>query len=150
MHDGSIEQHDTPDRIYVSPASRWVADFVGEANLIRATATGDTADSALGPLTLQAAEGRSVEGGSVEGGSVEVLVRPEQIELLVPEDGARTGAGMGTIDLVEYYGHDHVSIVRLDDGTSVRSRASGPPRFGRGQRVAVRAATSPMPSFVDG
>ncbi len=140
MHEGRIEQHDTPDQIYVAPSSRWVADFVGEANLVRAMATGETADSALGPLLLN----------TTRTGPVDVLVRPEQIELVGIVDDVPAGPGGGTVDLVEYYGHDHVSMVELDDGTSVRIRTAGPPRFGRGQRVAVRAASVPMPSFADG
>ena len=138
MHEGRIRQLERPDVIYANPASAWVANFVGEANLIRAAATGDRAVSAIGPLDLQ----ESCIG------AVDVLVRPEQLVLsdldgsMEPHDG-----GAATVDLVEYYGHDHVSVVVLDDGTSLRSRAPGAPSYRRGQRVGVRSSARSAPAF---
>src|SRR5690606_1656183 len=67
MHEGRIRQFERPAAIYARPASRWVADFVGEANLVRGEATGGTATSRLGTLAVD----RAVDG------PVEVLVRPE-------------------------------------------------------------------------
>jgi iron(III) transport system ATP-binding protein len=138
MHEGRIEQHEPPAQIYANPASRWVASFVGEANLLRAEATGDRAASAIGPLSLQAAHS----------GPVDVLVRPEQVVLTdLGSGGSVDGAGAATVQLVEYYGHDHVSVVELDDGTSVRSRGPGAPSYRRGQRVGVSSAAVSAPAF---
>jgi iron(III) transport system ATP-binding protein len=141
MHEGRVTQLERPDVIYANPASRWVAGFVGEANLIRADAVGDRASSAIGPLELQESHL----------GLVDVLVRPEQLVLddLVGPDGstASNGWGAATVELVEYYGHDHVSVVVLDDGTSLRSRAPGAPSYGRGQRVGVRSIAVSAPAF---
>jgi ABC-type Fe3+/spermidine/putrescine transport system ATPase subunit len=126
--------------IYSNPSSAWVASFVGEANLIRADAAGTSASSAIGPLDLQVATS----------GAVDVLVRPEQLVLsgLADAPGAvPTDCGAATVQLVEYYGHDHVSVVALDDGTTLRSRAPGPPPYRRGQRVAVSSAARSAPAF---
>jgi iron(III) transport system ATP-binding protein len=139
MHEGRIRQLERPDVIYANPASPWVARFVGEANLIRAEATGPRASSAIGSLDLQ----------EECLGPVDVLVRPEQLVLTGLEgssDGLDDG-GAATVQLVEYYGHDHVSVVVLDDGTSLRSRAPGAPTYRRGQRVTVRSAARSAPSF---
>ena len=145
MHEGRITQLDRPDVIYANPASRWVAGFVGEANLVRADAVGDRAASAIGPLELHESHL----------GLVDVLVRPEQLVLdeldphtdsQVDRDGSTT-SGTATVELVEYYGHDHVSVVVLDDGTSLRSRAPGAPSFRRGQRVGVRSIAVSAPAF---
>jgi iron(III) transport system ATP-binding protein len=139
MHEGRIRQLERPDVIYANPASPWVARFVGEANLIRADAVGACASSAIGPLDLQ----------EECLGPVDVLVRPEQLVLARLEgssDGLDDG-GAATVQLVEYYGHDHVSVVVLDDGTSLRSRAPGAPTYRRGQRVTVRSAARSAPSF---
>jgi iron(III) transport system ATP-binding protein len=141
MHEGRIEQLEQPAQIYANPASRWVAHFVGEANLIRAEATGDRAQSAIGPLELQ----------SVHVGPVDVLVRPEQL-VLADLDGTGSpdsngSSGEATVQLVEYYGHDHVSVVELDDGTSLRSRGPGAPSYRRGQRVKVNSAAVSAPAF---
>jgi hypothetical protein len=51
------------------------------------------------------------------------------------------------VELVEFYGHDHVSVVLLDDGTSLRSRSPGVPPYRRGQRVGVRSAARSAPAF---
>jgi iron(III) transport system ATP-binding protein len=139
MHEGNIRQLERPDVIYSNPASPWVAAFVGEANLIRADATGQRASSAIGPLVLQ----------DSCTGPVDVLVRPEQL-VLTGLDGTPADSydgGTATVQLVEYYGHDHVSVVVLDDGTTLRSRAPGAPPYRRGQRVGVRSAASSAPAF---
>jgi iron(III) transport system ATP-binding protein len=120
MHGGVIEQHAPPAEIYERPSSRWVADFVGEANLVPGDGQGVTAHTVIGPIGL-CDEHR---------GPIDVLVRPEH---LVVEPGDRA-----TVELVEYYGHDHVTIVALDDGPRLRCRAPGSPSFERGQRVAIR------------
>jgi iron(III) transport system ATP-binding protein len=140
MHEGRIEQLERPAEIYANPASRWVASFVGEANLIRAEAAGDRASSAIGPLELQ----------SAHVGPVDVLVRPEDLVLAGLEPNGSTspdGSGTATVQLVEYYGHDHVSVVELDDGTSLRSRGPGAPSYRRGQRVRVNSAAVSAPAF---
>jgi iron(III) transport system ATP-binding protein len=134
MNGGVIEQHATPAEIYDAPATRWVADFVGEANLLPARASGSCAASAIGELGLRDALH----------GDVEVLLRPEQVVLAA--DGT-DGAGIATVELVEYYGHDHVTIVVLDDGSRLRSRSPGAPRFARGQRVSVRSAAPASVAF---
>ncbi len=132
MHAGRIEQHAAPATIYDSPASRWVADFVGEANLVAAAAHGAEAVTSFGSVPLR----------TPAEGPVDVLIRPEHLAL-DPVDGG----GVGEVELVEYYGHDHVTIVQLDDGTRLRCRTPGAPRLVRGQRVGVRANGSAAVAF---
>lgn len=130
MHEGVIEQHSTPAEIYESPATRWVADFVGEANLVTATARGHEAHTPFGSVPLI----------HEFNGPIDVVVRPEHLDLAVGE-GAE-------VELVEYYGHDHVTILRLSDGQRVRSRMTGPPKFQRGESVSVRSTGIPSVAFV--
>lgn len=136
MHAGRIEQFARPEAIYQRPASRWVADFVGDANFIRGDATDGTASSALGRLSVDPRFG----------GPVDLLLRPEHLSLRVgdPTDG---GGAPATVDLVEYYGHDHVTIVALADGSRLRVRRPGTPEFDRGQRVAVSPSVSTVVAF---
>jgi len=78
MNAGLIEQIGTPSEIYARPASRFVADFIGKANFLRAEVTG-TGQVVLG--------GRAVGGIEVPAGlqgSVTAMVRPEAIEVLQP------------------------------------------------------------------
>jgi iron(III) transport system ATP-binding protein len=122
MHAGRIVQQATPAELYRAPADRWVATFVGDANLVTGTGHGPVADTALGviPLSAEAA------------GPVEVLVRPE--ELAVEPDGD------DRVRLVEFYGHDTVYVVALAGGAEVRVRRGAAPQFQRGDRVRLRYA----------
>lgn len=143
MHEGRIEQFDTPATIYERPATRWVADFVGDANLIRAEAHGECARSALGQLALLAPRH----------GAVDVLLRPEHVTVRLDDDPGGHGGhdghdgATGTVELVEYYGHDHLSMVMLDGGVRVRSRRPGPPDVARGQRVRVSSTGTATVAF---
>jgi iron(III) transport system ATP-binding protein len=132
MHAGAIEQHATPAAIYDHPATRWVAEFVGEANLVDGDGRGDRAVTEIGDVGLR----------TPSRGRVDVLLRPEHLVIETGDDA--------TVELVEYYGHDHVTIVTLDGGNQLRCRTPGPPRFARGQRVGVRIDGSSAIAFPAG
>ncbi len=119
MRDGVLVQQATPAELYNRPADPWLAAFVGEAELLEGHARGSDADTVLGRVPL---------ANSVNG-PVEVLVRPEEI-ILSPGCGGRVAG-------IDYCGHDTLVSVVLDDGTLVRSRATGAPRFEVGAEVAV-------------
>ena len=53
MSSGRIEQVGTPAQIYRSPASRWIAEFVGDVNLLRGDADGKEAGTVLGRVPLR-------------------------------------------------------------------------------------------------
>jgi iron(III) transport system ATP-binding protein len=129
MNGGVIVQQATPADLYRTPASRWVAGFVGDANLLPGVVSNGHATTAIGdvPLTSGAA------------GEVDVLLRPEELRL--------AGGDGGVVELTEYYGHDTVYVVKLSDGAVLRVRAGSAPEFVRGDRVAVRYAGEPTISF---
>ncbi len=129
MRQGVIEQRASPAELYAAPATPWVAGFVGDANLVAGEATGDRAETPVGQIRLAAPVT----------GAVRVLVRPETLTL-APGEGAR-------IDLVEFYGHDSVYQVSLDDGSRLRARVGASPSLVRGQRVAVRYVGGPTPAW---
>ena len=120
MLDGRIIQHGAPADIYECPASRSIAGFVGDANFLAGTATGDKAHTAIGPMPLM----QRLDG------DVEVVVRPEQLAVV---DGDQ-----GSVVSVEYYGHDAVSHVALADGTKLRVRVMAAPQHRPGDRVDVQ------------
>ncbi len=123
MSEGEVVQQAAPADLYRAPATTWVAEFVGEANLVEGDAHGDHATSWLGALPL-AVPAR---------GATQVLVRPEHVVV----GGPTTGGPAGVVELVEFYGHDTVYVVRTDAGAALRSRVGSAPRFARGDRVAV-------------
>ena len=129
MHGGVLVQQAPPSELYAHPATPWVAGFVGDANLVPGHADGAVAHTAVGPVQL--AESTR--------GAVEVLLRPESLEV-----GRGDG---GVVELVEFYGHDTVYGLRLDDGTELRARAAAAPELARGDRVDVAYAGSATVAF---
>jgi iron(III) transport system ATP-binding protein len=114
---GRIVQQAAPTELYRAPASRAVAAFLGDANLLPGVATAGLADTAIGRVPLRA-ELR---------GDVDVLLRPEQL---------RVSAGRGaTVDSVQYFGHDAVYLTRLPGGAAVRVRVLDAPEFRPGDTV---------------
>lgn len=141
MHTGEIEQFGTPDELYRSPESPWVAGFVGEANFIAGSVTSDAAGtgSAATPIGVIAIEDH--RANQSEHG-VQVLVRPEQIALQKWSPDDRHGRGEtdgepATVTAVEYYGHDVRYELELDDGTSLAARTHSTELFARGDRVVT-------------
>jgi len=87
MRDGRIVQIGKPEEIYTRPASRFVADFIGEANFLpgRVARAGQPAeiDTPAGALL---ADGVGLEAGT----DVTVCVRPERIDIAPAEMNAAT------------------------------------------------------------
>jgi iron(III) transport system ATP-binding protein len=134
---GRVEQLGTPEELYLRPATRWVAGFVGDANFVPGTADGATAATALGPVNLAVPAQ----------GPVEVLARPEHVDLDAPVAGDAGATGTpGEVGLVEYTGHDTTYLVRCGD-LQLRARMPSVPRFGRGDAVVVRLRPEPLLAF---
>jgi iron(III) transport system ATP-binding protein len=135
MSEGVIVQQAPPHRIYGEPVDPWVARFVGDANIVAGDVHGEEAVTAVGRVVLRGAHT----------GRVEVLLRPEDLVLLEPQEG---GAGAEvSVELVEYYGHDTVYVVSLGDGTQLRIREVAVPRFDRGDRAGVVTTGKPAVAF---
>jgi iron(III) transport system ATP-binding protein len=144
MQAGRIVQQARPAELYARPATPWVATFVGDANLVAGDGRGDHAVTAVGDVALDI----SRTGGSARG-PVEVVLRAEQLRL-DPLGAANADGGRGvlaTVQLIEYYGHDTVYLVRPDGAEPVRARAAATPRFGRGDRVLVTYEGPPAVVF---
>jgi iron(III) transport system ATP-binding protein len=93
MAHGRVEQLGDPAAIYRRPASRFVADFIGEANLLPVEIEGAVPSGVrarLGSVTLP------VLDGTVSAGPATLVVRPEAIQIRAgtapqPPDGALAG-----------------------------------------------------------
>jgi len=70
---GRLEQIDTPENLYRAPATRFVAEFIGHANLLKGRVRGSCIETALGCFILT----RPLPEGTL----VDVMVRPEEVEL---------------------------------------------------------------------
>ncbi len=136
MSGGVIRQQGSPSQIYQRPADPWVADFVGDANFLRGTASGRRAETALGSLPL-------LPDGASLSGSVEVLIRPEQLTV----ERCNTTSGQPIASVVEYYGHDHMIRVQLASGEELHVRGAGAPNVDPGDAVAVGLRSGPLVAY---
>ena len=141
MNDGRIEQLSHPTDLYTRPANRWVASFVGEVNLLPGTALDGSARTPFGDVPVT----------GTDRGAVDVLLRPEDLRLHPTEGSGRGhGRGHGIVELVEYYGHDAMVIVMLDDGAKLRVRTGPVAPAERGDRVQVSYHGLPTTTFAAG
>ena len=127
MNSGHIQQIDTPQQIYDRPSTRFVAEFMGEANI-------------LAPGSV-----RPINGG---GASRETLViRAESFHLdvkLVGQDGV---ALEGTLRAKAFRGENWLLTLALDDGQEVlvcipSALAGGCAELAAGQRVTAYASAA--------
>ncbi len=85
MNQGYIQQIGTPEMIYNEPENAFVADFIGDSNIIDATMIRDELVSFLG------AKFACVDTGFGENKPVDVVIRPEDVMLVSPEEGTIQG-----------------------------------------------------------
>lgn len=85
MNGGYIQQIGTPEDIYNEPQNAFVADFIGDSNIIGATMIRDRLVEILG------ARFDCVDTGFGENKPVDVVIRPEDVELVAPEEGILQG-----------------------------------------------------------
>ncbi len=85
MNQGYIQQEGTPEDIYNEPENAFVADFIGEANIIPAVMIKDKLVKILGT------DFDCVDVGFGENKPIDVVIRPEDVELLEPDKGIITG-----------------------------------------------------------
>ncbi|QDX40315.1 ABC transporter ATP-binding protein [Salarchaeum sp. JOR-1] len=75
LNEGRVEQVGPPEEIYREPASPFVADFIGDTNLVDGTADGDA-------VRIGGEGGFIVSDGVDASGSVTVSIRPEDIDVV--------------------------------------------------------------------
>ena len=101
MNNGVIEQIGTPEDIYNEPANAFVADFIGEANILNGTMIDDCRIKILGR------ELECVDKGFGKNTPVDVVIRPEDIEITSPENGQL----VGTVEKLTFKGvHYEISV----------------------------------------
>jgi spermidine/putrescine transport system ATP-binding protein len=106
MSAGKILQTGTPQDIYMRPANRFVASFIGETNFLPAT-------TAPGGVTL--GNGTTVPVATTTSGKVTLAIRPEHVRI------AAEGIPATIANLV-YFGTDTHAHATLSDGASIVAR----------------------------
>lgn len=115
MSEGRFLQVGSPDEIYEAPATRFVADFIGNVNLVDGTVEVDEPDH----VVIATKDCRQYVGHGITGTlgmPVTVALRPEKIHLQRhrPEDDFNTVHGK--VEEISYFGSYTVYRVRLASG----------------------------------
>ncbi|MDH3475615.1 MAG: ABC transporter ATP-binding protein [Rhodospirillales bacterium] len=109
LNDGVIEDRGPPERVYLRPASRFTANFMGDNNLIE----GRVVEAASGRVTLETPLGAFAVAGEAETGSRAALsIRPEHLH---GEAGAgRVPLGSARVLEAGFFGTHHQCTARLE------------------------------------
>jgi spermidine/putrescine transport system ATP-binding protein len=121
MDKGHVEQLGTPEELYDSPRTLFVAGFIGTSNLLPGTVEQVTGDEAL--VRLEGGETCLAQAsGTRPGDTVAVVVRPEVIDIRgadVPQDDAPVPALEGELLLSAYLGTSVSHRVQTERGAAL-------------------------------
>ena len=101
MDQGRIQQIGTPEDIYNEPKNAFVADFIGESNIIDGIMRAD------GVVEIFNRRFQCLDGGFAPNEAVDVVIRPEDIDIVPVEQGQLTG----TVTSVTFKGMQYDIIV---------------------------------------
>jgi putrescine transport system ATP-binding protein len=121
MNEGSFQQIGAPGELYETPASRFVADFIGSVNLMDGTLVVDAADHCIvGCTDVRHWVGHGITG--TEGMAVTVAIRPEKIHVgrRQPEHN-EFNAVRGKIKEISYFGSFTVYHLVLASGALLKA-----------------------------
>ena len=101
MDKGRIQQIGTPEDIYNEPKNAFVADFIGESNILNGVMVRDNV------VKMYGREFPCVDGGFAPNEPVDVVIRPEDIDIVPVEQGQL----VGTVTSVTFKGMQYDIIV---------------------------------------
>ena len=138
MSSGRLQQVGTATEIYEAPRNRFVADFIGDTNLLDVTIDEVDGQEALcrihGGVRLRC----SLAGTAKPGVAGHVSIRPERLTLTRPNGGEEV---VGTVERLVYLGTDTQCLLRMDDGSEMTVRVQNAHnralKVGPGERAAV-------------
>jgi putrescine transport system ATP-binding protein len=148
MSAGQLDQVATPHELYEAPASRWIAEFIGDVNLFE----GQVEQRELRRLTVSTRDAGTLLATAprdpVTRPTVSVAIRPEKIKLSRQGPIAETAHAKsinrleGVVTDVGYLGATTTYKVKLDSGATVRASMANTARLGvdaysLGQRVVA-------------
>jgi spermidine/putrescine ABC transporter ATP-binding subunit len=139
MNEGKIHQVGTPKEIYEEPRTKFVADFIGLANFIKGVLT--EFDSLGSAVVLSEDVGQLMVPSSHDlrkGGELLVFIRPNDIQLLDPDDErAEDNAFEGLIEKATYLGDKVDYRIRASNNLELRVQVGGMSKYTRGDKVKV-------------
>ncbi len=109
MKDGEIQQIGTPTDIYNEPANRYVANFIGESNIMDGVMLSDYR------VQFEDKTFECVDCGFDKNEKVDVVIRPEDLDIV----GPRQGRLRGIVKSVLFKGVHYETVVETSAGTSI-------------------------------
>jgi spermidine/putrescine transport system ATP-binding protein len=110
MSEGKIQQIGTPMDIYNEPINSFVADFIGESNILSGIMIEDN------KVNFAGHQFECVDAGFGENVPVDVVVRPEDVYIFDPQDAAQL---LGTVISCIFKGVHFEIIVKTDQGYEI-------------------------------
>lgn len=144
MSDGKAQQVGTPKEIYERPANVFVANFVGEANLLKGTCIETGADGAI-ELGVGAVLSIACTEATPKGAATTVMIRPEHVEISQEETIAKTeGISLpGILREIVYLGSvAHFEVECAEDKIKVSNSTERIGNLKIGDQVHVRIAAN--------
>jgi len=134
MDAGRIIQVGTPDHVYEYPSSRFVADFVGTANLFDGRV--ETCEAGLVHVRVRSIDGlfsAHCDKPLATGTEVAIALRPEKLQVLADDDGVRENRLRGVVAEIGYLGDISIYHIRLPGGRTVQAQLTNRVRAARGE-----------------
>ncbi|HMC05767.1 MAG TPA: ABC transporter ATP-binding protein [Solirubrobacterales bacterium] len=119
MNEGRIDQIGTPQDVYETPTTVFVADFLGVANLMSVEAVSSDAGGCelrVGDFRL-----RACSGDTSARGEAKVVVRPERVEIRAHDGTPPPNCLPGMVDRTIYVGSNLHVVIRLATGALVQA-----------------------------
>jgi len=122
LNNCKIEQIGTPMEVYLRPASRFVAGFIGSPgmNFIRAEVQGSDRPR----VKLAGGAEFDVDLTAPGSGTYELGIRPESVHI-VQDDSSRAATAAAKVGVVERLGERTLAYCTLEDGTELIAQAEG-------------------------
>ena len=132
MDEGRLIQVATPDRIYESPANVYVADFIGDVNIIEGRATPGEDDTyaidwAEGEVPLQATSATRFDKGQ----TCYLAIRPEKVTISTDRPEGAVNAVQGKVLDIAYLGNLSTYHVELPSGMVIKAQTANTRRISR-------------------
>jgi iron(III) transport system ATP-binding protein len=143
MHEGCIQQWDTPYNLYHQPANRFVADFVGQGVFLPGTVlAGNRVEMELGVLEsgvpVECSAGCGICG---KGCGVDILLRPDDV---VHDDKSTLQAA---VEHKAFRGADILYTLRLASGARVLSLVPSHHNHAIGEKIGIRLDVDHVVAF---
>jgi len=146
MRAGRIEQISSPDQLYLRPVNRFVAGFVGEANLL-------TGEVRHGEVQTLVGRFRASGDALVDGTLAEVLLRPEQLHMLPVEKLSSPPRPESVLTIVRrvFHGSEVHHVLRSGSGIEMEAATPSSATLEVGTRVIAHARAREVPVYpIDG